>query len=52
MAQTLGGITLRIQGTTLEGYVMDDGTFQFIIGGKMQTFPDVLTVWKAWADLH
>lgn len=47
---TLGTVILEIQNTTLRGYIMEDGTFQFLVKGKMRTFDSLLAVWAMWTD--
>ena len=49
---TLGTITLLIQGAQLVGYILEDGTLQFLIRGTMRTFANVLQVWDAWTDTN
>ncbi len=47
---TFASITFRRLTTELTGYAMEDGTFQFIIKGKMQSFLTLMAVWAAYTD--
>jgi len=49
-ANTLGTVVLQVANTTLTGYIMSDGTFQFIIGSCMNSYPTLLDVWQDWLD--
>lgn len=50
---TFASITLTKGKVKLLGYLMENNTFQFIIGGKkMQTFASLLDVWEAWEDIN
>ena len=50
IARIFGMIQLTRGSTTLNGYVMEDNTFQFIISGKIASYPSLLAVWDAWED--
>ena len=47
---TFATVTLTRGDTHLVGYMMEDGTFQFLIRGKMRTFPTLMDAWSAWAN--
>lgn len=47
---TFASVRIERGSTSLFGYLMDDGTFQFIIKGKMQVFKTLLAVWAAHTD--
>ena len=49
---TFASITISKGNTTLNGYVLTDGTFDFLIDGKMRNYKTILDVWAAWTDLH
>lgn len=48
---TFAHIELIKLGTRLLGYLMSDGTFQFIIKGEMKTYATLLDVWSAYIDI-
>lgn len=43
-----GNVTLERGNTVLRGYVMEDGSFQFLLHGKMESFDTLLDVWARW----
>jgi len=52
ITNTFASVTLMKADTTLNGYVLTDGTFKFIIGGKMNNYKTILDVWAAWTEIH
>lgn len=49
---TFATVTLTQGSVTLTGYMMEDGTFEFFMQGRMQKFPTLMAAWQAWADHH
>lgn len=49
---TFASIELLRGNTRLLGYMMEDGTFQFLMGGEMRSFPTLMDVWLAWTEVH
>ena len=47
---TFASVTFQRNGVSLLGYAMDDGSFQFIIDGRMTSFDSLLDVWAAFAE--
>lgn len=44
-------VTMQRLSTTLTGYLMNDGTFQFMIQGKMQSYASLAAVWLAYIEI-
>ena len=44
-------VQISKDGDTLMGYACTDGTFQFLLDGKLQEFETIPDIWKAWSRL-
>ena len=49
---TLASVRIQMGTTDLLGYMLTDGTVQFIMGGKPLVFATVHDALKYWADTH
>lgn len=48
---SFAAIQLLKEGTVLTGLVMEDGTFEFMIGQEMRIFDNLEEVWLAYLNL-
>lgn len=48
--QTFGTIELVAQNTRLLGYVMSDWTYEFVMRGRLRSFPTLQAAWEYWTD--
>lgn len=47
---TFGTVSLTRENSTITGYCMDDGSFQFIIGGKLGDYGTLQAAHSAWTE--
>ena len=49
---TFGSISVSFGGTTLTGYLLDNGKVQFLMGSKMRTFDTLMEACQYWQATH
>lgn len=47
----LCSLIINRNGTTLMGYALDDGHYEFIVNGKRRTFATIKDVWDTWDNV-